>query len=81
MMITQEDIAKRAREIWEKEGRPEGRNLEHWLQAESDLNEQSFRQTRSQQDHSEPAAVAEPVASKNGGEKRKRSGKRSRSSR
>ncbi|MFO1496925.1 MAG: DUF2934 domain-containing protein [Verrucomicrobiota bacterium] len=38
-MTTQDEIRQRAREIWEREGRPEGRNIEHWLQAESELNE------------------------------------------
>ena len=27
-------IQSRAHELWEKEGRPEGRHLEHWLEAE-----------------------------------------------
>ena len=36
-MTTHEDISKRAREIWEREGRPEGRDKEHWLQAEAEL--------------------------------------------
>ena len=30
----QEEIAKRAYAIWEREGRPHGRDLEHWLTAE-----------------------------------------------
>jgi hypothetical protein len=30
-------IAKRAYEIWEQEGRPEGRALDHWMQAEREL--------------------------------------------
>lgn len=30
-------IAVRAREIWEREGYPEGKQLEHWLQAEREL--------------------------------------------
>lgn len=30
-------IASRAHEIWEKEGRPEGRAQEHWLKAEKEL--------------------------------------------
>jgi hypothetical protein len=42
MMTTQEEISKRAREIWEREGRPEGRDLEHWLKAEAELREQSL---------------------------------------
>jgi hypothetical protein len=33
----EEEIARRAREIWEEEGRPEGRHLEHWQQAEREL--------------------------------------------
>jgi hypothetical protein len=30
-------ITQRAREIWEREGRPEGRAEEHWLQAEREI--------------------------------------------
>jgi hypothetical protein len=30
-------ISRRAYELWEKEGRPEGNDLRHWLQAEQDL--------------------------------------------
>ncbi|MFC7739313.1 DUF2934 domain-containing protein [Roseomonas sp. GCM10028921] len=30
-------IRERAQGIWEKEGRPEGRDQEHWLQAEREL--------------------------------------------
>lgn len=30
-------ISRRAYEIWEKEGRPEGSDLRHWLQAEQEL--------------------------------------------
>jgi hypothetical protein len=30
-------ISRRAYELWEKEGRPEGSDLRHWLQAEQDL--------------------------------------------
>lgn len=35
--LNQQDISNRAREIWEQSGRPEGRELEHWLQAEREL--------------------------------------------
>jgi len=35
--VTCEEIALYAYYIWEKEGRPEGRALEHWLQAELQL--------------------------------------------
>ena len=38
MLIDREDeIRRRAREIWEREGRPEGRDLAHWVQAKSEL--------------------------------------------
>ncbi len=30
-------IRERAYELWEQEGRPEGRHLDHWLQAEHEL--------------------------------------------
>jgi hypothetical protein len=38
---SQEAIAQRAHEIWESEGRPEGRAMEHWLRAVSELKAQS----------------------------------------
>lgn len=31
------DIRKRAHEIWEREGRPQFRDQEHWLKAEAEL--------------------------------------------
>lgn len=33
----QVEIAKRAYSIWEMEGRPSGRDLEHWLRAEAEV--------------------------------------------
>jgi hypothetical protein len=42
-MSRHEDISKRAREIWEREGRPEGRDKEHWLQAEAELQQELGR--------------------------------------
>lgn len=36
-----EDISRRAYEIWENEGRPEGSDLRHWLQAEQELSARS----------------------------------------
>jgi hypothetical protein len=30
-------IRERSYQIWEQEGRPEGRHLDHWLQAEHEL--------------------------------------------
>ncbi len=36
---TQEEIAKLARSFYDQEGCPQGRDLEHWLQAEAILKE------------------------------------------
>lgn len=36
-IYTYEAIRERAYVIWEREGRPQGRELDHWLQAESEL--------------------------------------------
>jgi hypothetical protein len=30
-------IRERAYQLWEQEGRPEGRHMDHWLQAEREL--------------------------------------------
>jgi hypothetical protein len=36
-MQDQERIRRRAHEIWEREGRPEGRHEEHWTQARQEI--------------------------------------------
>ena len=33
-----ERIRKRAHEIWEEEGRPEGREYSHWLRARAEID-------------------------------------------
>jgi hypothetical protein len=38
---TKEEIRTRAREVWEQNGRPDGRDLEFWLQAETEISDQS----------------------------------------
>jgi hypothetical protein len=35
--VTQAEIERRAYGIWEHEGRPQGRELEHWLRAEREI--------------------------------------------
>jgi hypothetical protein len=35
---TPQSTAQRAYEIWESEGRPHGRDQEHWARAEAELN-------------------------------------------
>ena len=36
---TKRAISARAYELWEQDGRPSGRDLEFWLQAESEISE------------------------------------------
>ena len=38
-----ETVAERAFEIWQNEGCPQGRDLEHWLQAEIELRFEAKR--------------------------------------
>jgi hypothetical protein len=44
---TSEQIARAAYLMWEQEGRPHGRDLQHWLQAESQLMAGTFRDGKS----------------------------------
>ena len=39
MSDTRQRTRDRAYQIWEEQGRPEGREAEHWLQAERELHE------------------------------------------
>jgi hypothetical protein len=50
---TSSDIATRAHEIWEAQGRPEGHELEHWLKAE----EQPRNEKRAEYPRSRESAV------------------------
>ena len=38
---TYEQIAIRAFALWEKQGRPEGQQMENWLEAEKELREEA----------------------------------------
>ena len=37
--LDQDSVAALARKHWEEEGKPEGRAMDHWLRAESELRE------------------------------------------
>lgn len=37
MNVESKNVQERAYHIWENEGRPHGRDFEHWLQAEQEL--------------------------------------------
>lgn len=47
-MNHQDRIKQRAHEIWEREGRPHGRDAEHWSRAEEELRDQQDDQNTSQ---------------------------------
>ena len=51
---------ERAYQIWEEEGRPEGREVDHWLQAESELHE-SVSATDTQPDGGPRRAEDDPA--------------------
>ena len=63
---TQQEIAHRAYAMWEQEGRPHGRNLDHWLKAEKELIMQSSavspRRTESAKRGARPAAAGKTAA-------------------
>ena len=63
-----EVVQKRAHEIWERSGCPEGQHVEHWLQAETELRADA------------PATLAQNSASemkKSAGARKKQRPKRS----
>jgi len=63
---TQEQIARRAYEIFIERGQPEGRDLEHWLEAERQLH--AAGQTKSAPQMATTASVraTQPAAPSNG---------------
>lgn len=60
--ITDEQIRARAHEIWEREGRPDGRDAEHWRAAEQELSADMVvelaGETKARPRQGEPAAAA-----------------------
>jgi len=36
-------VRERAYAIWERDGRPEGKNLDHWFQAEAEIRTRSMQ--------------------------------------
>ena len=55
---TQEEISRRAQEIWETLGRPSDRDMEIWLRAERELQQSASNPTVPTQ----TAVIPEPVA-------------------
>ncbi|MFC3630691.1 DUF2934 domain-containing protein [Paracoccus angustae] len=54
----QERIRQRAHEIWESEGRPEGRDAEHWNRAEEELKNRTGDDQPAGDAESQPARAA-----------------------
>ncbi len=42
--ISEKAIRERAYHIWEREGRPHGRDFEHWVQAQVELDAEATKQ-------------------------------------
>lgn len=48
MQEKKERIRARAHALWEREGRPEGREMDHWLEAEAELKAGDEQERRSE---------------------------------
>jgi hypothetical protein len=61
MTVTYEEIAKRAFKIWQEQGEPEGREQEHWLQAEAELRKEALKTQKGKKISSrDPAMLKTP---------------------
>jgi hypothetical protein len=70
MAISKQDIQTRSYLIWEKEGRPHGRDKEHWFLAERQLAAQAAAPRAASKP---PASAAKPVKSASKGTASKKS--------
>ena len=57
----QERIRQRAHEIWESEGRPQGRDADHWSRAEEELKNQMGNDQPAQETEPQLAQTAKPA--------------------
>ena len=72
MIASKQEIQVRSYFIWEKEGRPQGRELEHWFRAERELSAQSAALERvTAAISTTPAGKTAKSAAKTKGEKAK----------
>jgi hypothetical protein len=55
-----DDISRRAYELWENEGKPEGADLRHWLQAEQELSARKGGQAQAQAQPERASALSAP---------------------
>jgi hypothetical protein len=75
----EERIRTRAYELWEGEGRPEGREVDHWLQAAQELAEEKGRSSVAGASRSRKPRSATATAAKRTATTTAASGTRSRS--
>lgn len=61
---TEEEISARAYEIWESEGRPEGRDKEHWFRAKELLTGESEAESEPEAAPGEDPAYVRPAGRK-----------------
>lgn len=64
MIIDEDCVRRRAYRIWEAEGRPVGRDDEHWRRAHDDIERENSRATEhmGDMDHRLPLHVEEVLA-------------------
>jgi hypothetical protein len=60
IMPTEQEIKQLAHTLWEQEGRPEGRDVEHYLAAKQILEEQEAAQKRPKAPRTKAAKSAKP---------------------
>ena len=63
---TQEQIARRAYDIFVERGQPEGQDLEHWLEAEKQLRAAGQGKSAPQTAIAAPLRATQPAPSSNG---------------
>ena len=61
-LITRDQIAERAFEIWEHEGKPQGRDREHWERAEAELQKVMARMAPAKPKRAAKPKSAKPAA-------------------
>lgn len=62
--ITQDQIAERAYDIWQREGQPHGHDQDHWAQAEAELRDTTAPKKAAKPKSTAKTAVkAEPAVS------------------
>ncbi|CAO3427137.1 DUF2934 domain-containing protein [Azospirillum argentinense] len=64
-----ERVRRRAHDIWERDGRPDGRHDEHWAQAEAEVDdeiraERQSEETESSASDASPKRRSKPTAAK-----------------